>query len=159
MNRKNLIITAAVLVVAIAGVFTWMKVSAGMNQPSQPNPAFDPQKLLVPRWFLRSLTLDGKNVEISPDQQKITIQFQPDGKMNGTGGCNSFGSSYKAGKDGTMTFEPIVSTMMACEGTMDTETVYYNALSKVTKFHFDGMKLTLSSPDSQTSLGFSLPPK
>ncbi len=133
-------------------------------QSAAPVGSTDPQKLLIPRWFLNSLTLDGKAIAIPAEQQAITIQFKENGDVGGTGGCNSFGSTYKAGKDGKLTVDTITSTMMACAQTgqtdpMQIESAYFAALSKVQRFAVDQGKLTLTSADGKTSLVYRMPPK
>ena len=51
-------------------------------------------------------------VEASSD---IFIQFQSDGKVIGSGGCNNFDGTYK--QDGAaLTFGPIRSTKRGCKG-------------------------------------------
>jgi heat shock protein HslJ len=118
----------------------------------------DPQKLLIPRWFLSELTVNGQKVDIPAGQQKITLQFEDNGKANGTGGCNTFGSDYKASKDGKLSFGQMMSTLMACDD-MQQEGAYFDALAKVQQFQVDGGILTLSSTDGKNLLVFSMPPK
>lgn len=160
MNKKLMYLAAIMVALAAFGAAVYLLTSglfkAGRTQAS---PATDPQTLLVPRWFLRSLTVDGKMIDVPVDQQLVTIQFEPDGKVNGSGGCNSFGTGYQAGNDGKMQFEPIASTLMACEQGMDLENAYLTALAQVTRFKTDQTELTLQSADGKTILGFSLPPK
>lgn len=132
---------------------------AGCAQSAQGVGAADPQKLLIPRWFLRELTLNGQKVDLPADQQKITIQFKEDGTVNGSGGCNSFGADYKAGKDGKFSFSPITSTLMACQEGGQLESAYFEALVKVQQFKTEAGKLTLSSADGKTVMVFSMPPK
>lgn len=124
-----------------------------------PAPLADPQHLLIPRWFLSSLTLDGQEVAIADDQQAVTIQFSEDGSVNGTGGCNDFGTTYTLGADGKLEFGPVTSTKMACEQGMDIENAYFQALEKVERFSTENFRLVLSSADGKTSLTFRMPPK
>jgi heat shock protein HslJ len=130
---------------------------AGCAQPIEMGNA-DPQKLLIPRWFLSELTLNGQKVDIPAGQQNITLQFEDGGKANGNSGCNDFGTDYKAGKDGKLSFGQITSTLMACDN-MQQESAYLDALSKVQQFKVEGGKLTLSSADGQTAMVFTMPPK
>lgn len=123
-----------------------------------PQSSADPQKLMIPRWFLASLILDGQPVEVLPDQQSATLQFEPGGKVNGTGGCNNFSATFQADYDGSMKLGPVLSTKMACEGSMTLENAYFNALSKVERFSTEG-GLVLSSADGKTEMVFRMPPK
>jgi heat shock protein HslJ len=158
MNKK--IIPAMLGALAVVLVITAIVLTqTARPQASPAGPETDPQKLLIPRWFLSALTLDGQTIEIPAGQQTMTIQFEEGDKANGTGGCNSFGADYQAGKDGRMSFGPIMSTMMACADGMQQETAYFQALAKVQQFRVEGVKLTLSSQDGKTSLVYRMPPK
>jgi heat shock protein HslJ len=153
------VLIGAVLIVLIAAVAVFFQINAAPKPSSQSNVSTDPNKLLIPRWFLRSLTLNGQKVEIPADQQALTLQFADAGNVNGSGGCNSIGGSYQAGMDGKLSFGPLISTKMACLEGMQQESAYFNALAQVQQFYTYGGRLTLSSADGQTSLVFAMPPK
>jgi heat shock protein HslJ len=119
----------------------------------------DPQKLLIPRWFLFSMELDGQSFAIAEDQQRMTLQFEEDGAANGGGGCNDFFTNYEAEIDGAMHFGPIGATKMFCEDTMELETAYFAAMGKVETFRFEDYRLVLASQDDTTKLVFRMPPK
>jgi len=70
-----------------------------------------------------------------------------DGQMNGNVGCNSFGGDYKVSGD-TVTFGPVMSTMMFCQGPqIDQEQVTLAVLQKSAKFAMNGNQLTITSED------------
>jgi heat shock protein HslJ len=161
MNRKILLLTGIALVGIAALMFILFRPGAA-QEPAPPaagqsQPA-DPQKLLIPRWFLRAMTVDGREVPIEADQQKVTIQFAEDGSANGTASCNSFFTNYEAGKDGQMLFGPIGATKMWCDQ-MPLESDYFEALSQVQRYNTDNNQLTLTSEDGSTTLVFAMPPK
>jgi heat shock protein HslJ len=160
MSKKYLAPMIGVfVVVVIVGVILVSQVFAAKEPAAQAVGSSDPQRLLIPRWFLTGLTLDGKQVAIAEGQQKITIQFKEDGSVNGTGGCNSFGGTYKAGSDGKISFSELASTLMACDGDMEAESAYFTALGKVQQFKTDQGQLTFTSADGKTTLVFHMPPK
>lgn len=132
---------------------------AAQKPPAQGDGFTDPQMLLIPRWFLSALTVNGQKLEIAPGQQTTTLQFTPDGKANGKGGCNNFSTTYQAGPDGKMSFSPVISTKMACPDTMAQESAYFEGLAKTQQFKIEAGQLILSSADGQTRLVFSRPPK
>jgi len=78
------------------------------------------------------------------------IEFTSDGKLNGNVGCNGFGGGYKVeGKN--LTFGPVMSTMMFCEGPvgeqeMGTVAVFQESAA----FALDGDKLTITSADGNS---------
>lgn len=158
MNKKFLALTGAVILVLAVLVVIFVQASLGAKQAPAGEPA-SPQKLLIPRWFLNSLTLDGQAIEVAPDQQVVTIQFQEGGKANGTGSCNSFFADYGAGEDGHIQFGPVGSTKMACETGMQQEMAYFTALEKVERYEVSGGQLRLFSADGKTEIVFRMPPK
>ena len=89
-------------------------------------------------WVLA--TLDG-----SPPVEgtELTISFA-DGEVTGSAGCNSFGGTYEV--DGTtLVFSPLVSTMMACEDSINAqERAYLDALDTQVDFAINGSSLTLT---------------
>ena len=133
------------------------EVPAGSETPAEGRASTDPQRLMIPRWFLSSLTLDGETIAVP--EGSISIQFEADGNANGSGGCNSYFSQYEVNDDGTVQFGPVGATKMFCESTMEAETAYFEALSQVDRFKTEDWKLFLSSTDGKTALVFSMPPK
>lgn len=154
MKRKSTLLIGALLVGFVAVIVLVNRIGEAQ---APGNPATDPQTLMIPRWFLTSLTLQGKNISLP--ETHLTLQFEEGGKANGQGGCNNFGTTYQVSKDGKLSFGQTVSTMMACDKGMDAEGAYFQALSEIQQFRRDGGKLILSSADGKTSLVFSMPPK
>lgn len=168
MKNKFLALTGVVILVLAVLVVIFIQSNLRGNQiPSGEtvgsagvgNEVASPQMLLIPRWFLDSLTLDGQEIEVTPDQQAVTIQFQEGGKANGSGGCNDFFADYGAGEDGRIEIGPVGSTKMACDAGMQQETAYFNALAKVERFEFVDGHLRLFTVDGSTEIIFRMPPK
>jgi heat shock protein HslJ len=155
---KKVQIAAGVFILVLVVVIVFL-VQGGMAKNGAVDGTSDPQKLMIPRWFLTSLTLDGTVIALPPNGQGVTLQFEAGGNANGTSGCNSFGGPYRATPDGKMNLGPLAATEMACETGMELERAYFEALSKVEKFNTENYKLTLSSADDQSVLIFSMPPK
>lgn len=75
-----------------------------------------------------------------------SIEFK-DGQVNGNVGCNGFGGDYKVDGD-RLTFGPIMSTMMFCEGPVgDQEMGTLMVLKESATFVLDGDTLTVTSAD------------
>jgi len=71
------------------------------------------------------------------DNSHVTIEFLPDGKVTGSGGCNRYSGSATL-KGPQITFTPLASTMMACSPElMDQEMRFFAALGKASTVSFD----------------------
>ncbi|MDF0720683.1 MULTISPECIES: META domain-containing protein [Chryseobacterium group] len=74
---------------------------------------------------------------------KIPTLNVQEGRITGTGGCNNyFGELATEPGTGTFAATKIGSTKMACEA-METETSFFNMLSKVNKYRVSGNTLEL----------------
>lgn len=159
MNRKILLsllalITIPALIFVLVSQFaTPDDVSA--QSAEQSTVVTDPQSLLPSRWVMDSLELDGQAVDL-PEDKDLTIQFEDGENAMGEGGCNGFSAPYEAASDGSLTFGPVMSTMMFCESGSEQELAYFQALENVTGFHLEGDQLFLTSEDGTTTIVFSL---
>ncbi len=95
----------------------------------------DPNRmtLSMKSWtWISALYNDGR--EIKPNQAgKFTITFLADGGFSVTTDCNSMGGSYTT--DGELlTFGPIMSTKMYCEGSQESE--FAELLQNTASYHF-----------------------
>jgi heat shock protein HslJ len=127
MSTRRVTVAVVIALVAIAGAAIWAVADSGDSG--------DP--LAGTSWTLSDL--DGAAVTGTAP----TLAFT-DTDVNGTGGCNSFGGTYTTDGD-TISFGPIASTMMACEGpTMEQETVYLAALDGAQTYAIDGDSLRIT---------------
>ncbi|MGO1595537.1 MAG: META domain-containing protein [Sphingobacterium sp.] len=85
--------------------------------------------------------------ELFPNAKPTLIFEEGSQKIHGRGGCNSFnGSVTIAGKE--ISFGPVASTKMACQG--NGETLFFQALSKVNVHRVHENELTLIVDDATT---------
>lgn len=78
------------------------------------------------------------------------IEFGADGQLNGNVGCNGFGGDYQV-EGNTVTFGPIISTKMFCEGPVgEQEATTLAVLSESATFSLDGDTLTITSADGNS---------
>jgi heat shock protein HslJ len=93
--------------------------------------------------------------ELSTNGVSVTAEFA-DGRVGGTGGCNTYNAPYVV--DGkTLTIGPdITSTRMACEpGPTAVETAYLAALPEVREYKVVGTGLQLLGSDGETVLSYT----
>ena len=101
------------------------------------------------QWKLVSYGPASSQTPAAPDVD-TSIEFGSDGKMNGNVGCKGFGGDYKVDGE-TLTFGPVMSTMMFCEGPVgDQEMTTLAVLQTSAKFVLDSDKLTITSADGNS---------
>jgi heat shock protein HslJ len=96
-------------------------------------------------WTLLQL---GEGKPALPDAE-VTIRFG-DGQISGSGGCNSYNSSFNLGKDNpfVMTTGPVVATQKSCPDPIgNQEIAYLAALENVSRWGYVFGKLTLYYAD------------
>lgn len=76
----------------------------------------------------------------------LTIEFNADGQVNGSAGCNSYFGSYTLEGEGLIS-SPIGSTEMWCEGLMEQETAYLQMLQTATGLTVSADELIVHTPD------------
>jgi heat shock protein HslJ len=104
---------------------------------------------LVGTWRLVSYGSPGNLTPAAPDVD-TSIVFTEDGKVEGNVGCNGFGGDYTV-EGNTITFGPIVSTLMLCEGPVgDQETTTLNVLVETVTFVMEGDTVTITSADGSS---------
>jgi heat shock protein HslJ len=106
--------------------------ASGSNSPS-----------IVGTW---KLTAYGPSASPTPAVADVdaSIKFDSDGKLSGSGGCNSLGGDYKVEGD-QITFGPIISTLMACEEPrMTQEGTVTQVMNESASYTIEGNMLTIS---------------
>ena len=106
---------------------------------------------LTGTWRLVSYGSPANPTPAAPEVD-TSITFTEDGKVEGNVGCNGFGGDYTV-EGNTITFGPIVSTLMFCEGPVgDQETTTLNVLFETVSFVMEGDALTITSADDSESI-------
>ncbi len=89
-------------------------------------------KLTDRTWsWVKTTYEDG--TEILPKSDKFKITFGKDGRASLATDCNSMGGGYTV-TSSSLKFEPMVSTLMYCEGSQEAE--FSGSIAGVTKYHF-----------------------
>lgn len=101
-------------------------------------------------WSLVSYGPPSVQIPAAPDVE-TSIEFK-DGQVSGNVGCNGFGGEYEVDGD-TLTFGPIMSTMMFCEGPVgEQEMGTLSVLQASASFVLDGDTLTITSADGNSAM-------
>jgi heat shock protein HslJ len=95
----------------------------------------------------------GSLVDRVPKDARVDLRFQ-DGEAQGRSGCNTYGGSYDAKGDGSISFGQMSMTAMACDDpVMALESAYLAALQAVSGFQVTGSGLVLTG--GTVALSFS----
>lgn len=79
------------------------------------------------------------------EEVEAVINFNEDGNVSGSLGCNHFGGEYKL-KEGQITFSALASTLMACpDPQMAQEQAAFLVLSKTVTYTIEGNILTITN--------------
>ena len=96
------------------------------------------------QWKLVSLGGPATQLTVDPEIETL-IEFVQ-GNLSGNVGCNGFGGEYTV--DGnTLTFGPIMSTMMFCEEVAVQESMTLSVLQEKVTFELDDSTLIITSAD------------
>ncbi len=97
-----------------------------------------PPEMTGVEWTLVSLQ-DAQGSQQDTTGKGLTIQFEPDGSVFGSGGCNRFRGTFTAGDAQQLTIGPLASTLIGCDQPVaDLETAYLQALEGVGGYRLDG---------------------
>lgn len=94
-------------------------------------------------WELKSA--EGSGTTITPiEGSAITLAFGTDGKVSGSGGCNSYGGDYNADA-ASLSIDAVVPTRRACTNTgiAEQERLYLTALDSVETYQLTASELRL----------------
>jgi len=134
---------------------------------SAPEPEADPEKtrtvaavdeasegLLAYEWHLEAFGKLGEEDEILPETS-IMLTFERQGTLFGTGGCNRYNTTFRAGPSGEISIRALAKTQMECaEETMYQERIYLEAFSDVTGFDVGADRLQLFYGENEYALVF-----
>lgn len=134
MHRGSFVV--AVLVVAVA--------LGGCASTEPPDPA-----QLEETWVVESFGAPNGLEDADPTvTSEVTLAA---GQAEGSGGVNSFSSTYEASDDGSIVFAPIAATAMAGPPeAMEQESAFFDALEAAKSFEFNDGKLVLSDLGNNT---------
>ncbi len=109
-----------------------------------------PASALLGKWVWSQTTTEGKTI-LPTKSGKFSITFEADGKVGGTTDCNGFFGSYKVGTEGVISFGPIGSTLMFCEGSQESQ--FTGPLANVSSYAIENdRKLVLKLKDNKGSI-------
>ena len=103
------------------------------------------QSSIVGVWDLTSYNNGNGSIVRVIAGSETTADFQADGKVAGSAGCNQYSAGYTTTASNGLTIGQPITTLMACESNlMQQESQYLSLLQKSTKYTISADQLTLS---------------
>jgi heat shock protein HslJ len=117
--------------------------------------ANDENRLTNTRWRLVSFT-ESNTESPALEGPDVMLEFRTNGRVGGSGGCNSFGGEYTAQGD-RLEFGAVMSTKRACmdEGRMQQEQRFFQALQSARSFELAEGTLKVSYDEGRGVLTFA----
>ena len=109
----------------------------------------EPASLTGTNWLLTSYNNGKGGMQSLVIGSEISANFDEDGRMSGSAGCNTYSASYEA-TEGTINIGVVASTEMACmdlEGVMDQEVLYLAALQNAAVYTIRDDRLEIRDQD------------
>jgi heat shock protein HslJ len=95
---------------------------------------------------------NGTDVVAPIADTEMTVSFEDDGTIAGSGGCNTYDGTYTA-DGGTLTIGPLAATRVACdEAIMTQEQQFLAALGGAVAYQTDGGEMALTSADGSIAV-------
>ena len=92
----------------------------------------------------RLTEVEGRPVEAAEEPSRSPfLRFTAEGKVQGFGGCNTFGGTYELPAPTRIRFSKMAATLMACPA-MDTETALFRVLEQADNYSLGGAGLSLN---------------
>lgn len=118
--------------------------TVGLGGCSQGATLAEPQIVDV-EWIVAEV--DGVTVQADSTRGPLTLLLtEGDHRASGHAGCNEFGGTWRRSGD-SLSFGPLATTRMYCEGRMELEARYGQALGSVTRVRVMGGALELLAGD------------
>lgn len=140
----------AVFVLPVMLVTLVLAAGCGSKEPVQVDPDAIKNGLIGKVWICESLferPVAGDN--------PLTLEFMPDGKVKGSGGCNTFTGEYYLASE-SLTFGPLAATKKYCGAAAgEQEYTYMTFLARIKKVKVDDDEMELYGDDTPVPMSFS----
>lgn len=138
---------AAIAVIAcVALVAVWLINRGGNETPAD--------SLTGTKWQVQSYynAAEAGGMASPLASTQLTAEFA-DGAVAGSSGCNNYKGSYTL-NGGSLSFGPLASTMMYCDGAMDQEVAFLAAMQSASSFKLETGQLHILNAQGQVVVDF-----
>lgn len=146
---KNKILAVIGVLVVAAAILIVLSFTKSQNNSSMTDdnigvtqvPAAGGESLTSKEWTWVNTQMNDDTTTSPSKEGAFTLTFNEDGTVRVTTDCNNGNGSYELGADNTITFGPMATTMMFCEGSSETD--FYQQLSNVGSYAIQDGQLWL----------------
>jgi heat shock protein HslJ len=85
-------------------------------------------------WVWQNTKMNDGTVIVPAKKDAFSLVFTSEKTVSGTTDCNSFNGTYQTGENNSLTFGPLASTKMFCEGSQETE--FLSRLQNVAQYMY-----------------------
>jgi heat shock protein HslJ len=114
-----------------------------LSAPAAQTPPRSSSRPLVGTYW-RAIELGGRTTPAQDPVREAHLQFQADGRVSGSDGCNRTTGGYTLNGE-SLTFGRMAATRMACLDTGDAERSFRDALEATMRWRITGDRLELFS--------------
>lgn len=147
-KQKNFIVLFAIAVLIGAGAYYFMN-SKNMNSSTPPqddssksvNQDSSAPTLTSKKWTWVNTKMSDGAETLPSDPAAFTLTFQDDMRVLATTDCNNGNGSYELGPDNSLTFGPMATTMMFCEGS--SQDAYFQQINNIGSYNIENGQLWL----------------
>jgi len=149
INKLLLILTLILCLVACAPTD-----SGGAATKTMAETVEDESKPDVPltNTYWKLVALNGGAVQPG-EGKELHMILKGDDRVSGYSGCNQFMGSVVVNGDG-LSFGPIAGTRRMCEGSMDQENAFLQALESAYRFSISGEDLAVENANGEIAMRF-----
>ena len=154
---KNKILTVIGVLVVAAAILIVLSFTNSQNNSqvsddemeATQSPMTMEEELVSQEWTWVNTQMSDSATTTPSTDEAFTLTFQEDGRVVVTTDCNGGNGSYELGTDSSLTFGPMASTMMFCEGSAESD--FYTQLAEVGSYTIqDGQLWLMLKFDSGT---------
>lgn len=123
----------------------------GSKEAAPVDPEVVKKELLDKVWVCESMFRRPINGDIP-----LTLKFQADGTVSGSGGCNTFTGTYTMDGE-SLSFGPLAATKKMCgPAASEQEFTYFRFLAQINKFKVEDEELELFADEQTAPMFFNV---
>lgn len=159
-QQQEAVLADLVAVVGYRQIGTQLELRTAAEQPLLRFQTHHTSPLLGNTWLLEFYFYAKQGLVYVLDKTKVSLEFQPQGTLTGSNGCDRYMSGYTLSAN-QLAIGPLATTRPTCSGTKELAIqaqAYATALSSTASYQLEGQKLTLVNAQGNVIARFHAAP-